>query len=202
MRTLPALGTLALIGTLLAASAASADAVLSDRLVIIDAAGKTILDVTRNESTPSLPELAISSGRLLVPHNERNVSAGVILTDKDNPDFNSDHIMLRVVSGKETDALTFVFKSNRDEKSLKIPGDFPKGAPRMEETGQLQDITADLFPQWAAAQQAAPYTVEVQSDLDKPDHGPEPASLTLFGLGALALGGYAWRRRRSVPPPG
>jgi hypothetical protein len=127
-----------------------------------------------------------------------NVNAGLILLDANNPDLISDWVRVRVFPGKKQDTLYITFKSNPDEKSLALPRDFPKGAPRMAETGQLQNVTADLFPKYAAAKVAPPFTVQVQSDLDKPADTPEPASLALLGTGMLAMGGYAWRRRRQA----
>jgi hypothetical protein len=197
---------LTLLGVLLAVGTANAEPILSDRVVITAADGKVIVDVTRSESTPNLPELGISSGPLKVPHNAMNVDAGLILLDANNHDLISDWIRVRVFSGKKQDTLYITFKSNPDEKSLKLPPDFPKGAPRIAETGQLQDVTADLFPKYAAVNAASPFTVQVQSDLDRPvppDPGkpapaPEPASLALLGTGMLAVGGYVWRRRRQA----
>jgi hypothetical protein len=206
MKTTWAVGALSLLGLLLATTPAKADPILSDRLVITDPTGKVILDVKRFESTPSLPELGISSGSLVVPHNALNVAAGVILTDPGHPDFNSDWIKVSVHSGKKNDKITIVFKSNPDEKSLNIPKDFPKGAQRIAETGQLQDLTAYLFPKYAAAGIQAPFKVEAMSDDDRPGkvgvgdvpQVPEPASLALLATGALALGGCAWRKRRKA----
>jgi hypothetical protein len=197
---------LTLLGVLLAVGTANADPILSDRVVITAADGKVILDVTRNESTKNLPELGISSGPLQVPHNSMNVEAGLILLDAKNPDIISDWIRVRVISRDKKDTLFITFKSNPDEKFLKLPPDFLKGAPRIAETGQLQDVTAVLFPKYAAAKVAPPFTVQVQSDLDQGDprgpgdthHAPEPASLALLGTGMLALGGYVWRRRRQA----
>jgi hypothetical protein len=191
---------LSLPGVLLAAAAAHADPIFSDRIIITDAGGKKILDVTRNDSTPSLPELAVSSGQLIVPHNQMNIPSGVILTEPNNADVISDYVKLSVISGKQNDKLIIVFKSlPEDKKRLHLPGDFPKGAPRVAETGQLQDVTADLFPMWAKAGLAPPFTVQVQSvDPPKPDKNPEPASLTLLGVGLLtAAGGVCFRRRRA-----
>jgi hypothetical protein len=200
MRTPQTVATLTLLGVLLAAGTASAEPILSDRVVITAADGKVIVDATRNESTPNLPELGISSGPLKVPHNAMNVNAGLILVDANNPNIISDWMRVRVFSGKKHDTLYITFKSNPDEKSLKLPADFPKGAPRIAETGQLQNVTAYLFPKYADAKVPPPFTVQVQSDLDKPDPAPapEPASLALLGTGLLALGGYAWRRRRQA----
>jgi hypothetical protein len=204
MRTPQTVRRLALLGVLLAAGTANADPILSDRVVITAADGKVLLDVKRSESTPNLPELGISSGPLKVPHNAMNVDAGLILLDANNHDLISDWIRVRVFSGKKHDTLYITFKSNPDEKTLNLPKDFPKGAPRIAETGQLQNVTADLFPKYAAAGVAPPYTVQVQSDLDKPGQldphkpapAPEPASLALLGTGMLALGGCVWRKRR------
>ena len=53
MRTPRIIGVLSLFGVLLAAGSTGAAPVFSDRIVITDAAGKTILDVTRNESEPN-----------------------------------------------------------------------------------------------------------------------------------------------------
>jgi hypothetical protein len=199
MRTPWILGVLSLCGVLLGAGAGRAEPIFSDRIIVTDAAGKTILDVTRNESTPNLPELAVTTGGLVVPHNKLNVAAGVILTDAKNPDFNSDYVKVSVASGRVNDTLFIVFKSNPDEKSLALPNDFPKdAAARIAETGQLQDVTANLFPAYANAGQAAPFEVQVQSDLDKPAPAPEPATLTLFAAGALAVGACAWRNRRAT----
>jgi hypothetical protein len=203
MRTPRTIGLLSLLGMLLAAGTARPDPIFSDRLIITDAAGKKILDVTRNDATPNLPELAISSGNLVVPHSDLNVDAGLMLTEPNNPDLISDWIRVRVHSGKTKDRLVIVFKSAPDDKTVKLPGDFPKGAARLAETGQLQNVTGDLFPKYAAANQAAPFTAEVQSALDKGNGGPEPAgkapeptSLALLGTGALALA--AWRLRRRL----
>jgi hypothetical protein len=194
---------LALLGVLLAVGTAKAEPIPSDRVVITAANGKVILDVTRSESTPNLPELGISSGHLKVPHNAMNVNAGLILLDANNPNLISDWVRVRVFPGKKEDTLYITFKSNPDEKSLRLPRDFPKGAPRIAETGQLQNVTADLFPKYAAANVPPPFTVQVQSDLDQPAPrdpapAPEPASLALLGTGMLALGGYVWRRRRQA----
>jgi hypothetical protein len=199
MRAPLTVGSLALLAAVCAAGSAAADPILSDRVIITDAKGTEIVNATREENAKHPPELGIASGPLKVPHNALNVDAAFVLTDKDKPDLNSDWMRLRVFSGRVTDTLYFTFKSNPDEKSLKLPGDFLKDAPRLAETGQLQDVTALLFPKWAAAGKAPPFTVEVMSDLDKKaDHAPEPAGLTLLGLGAAALGGYAWRRRRAA----
>jgi hypothetical protein len=206
MKATRTVGALSLLGLLLATTPAKADPMLSDRLIITDPAGKVVLDVKRFESTPSLPELGISSGSLVVPHSALNVAAGVILTDPKNPDFNSDWIKVSVHQGKKNDKITIVFKSNPDEKSLNIPKDFPKGAPRIAETGQLQDLTAFLFPKYTADGKQAPFKIEVMSDDDRPgkvgpaDVGqvPEPASLALLATGALAVGACAWRKRRKA----
>jgi hypothetical protein len=197
---------LPLLGALLAVGTANADPILSDRVVITAADGTVIVDATRSESTPNLPELGISSGPLKVPHNAMNVNAALILVDANNHDLISDWVRVRVHPGKKQDALYITFKSNPDEKSLKLPSDFLKDAPRITETGQLQNVTAYLFPQYALATVPPPFKVQVQSDLDQPvpgnpgklDTAPEPASLALLGTGMLAVGGYVWRRRRQA----
>jgi len=203
MRASRTVGPLALLAALAAAGSAAADPILSDRVIITDDAGKVILDVTRNEGPEDLPEPGISSGPLKAPHSPRNVEANFVLTDKDDPDFNSDWMRLRVVGRRDFDILLFVFMSNRYGRPLHLPGDFPADSPRLAETGELRDVTALLFPRWAAAGKAAPFTVQVQSDLDAAkdgsDHAPEPASLTLLALGAAAVGAHAWRRRRPGP---
>jgi PEP-CTERM motif len=201
----PTIAVLSLLGVLLAASTANAEPIFSDRLVITAADGTVVVDVKRFESTPSLPELAITSGPLRVPHDDMNVDAGVILTEPKDDDFNSDWVRVSVSAGRRQDVLHILFKSDPDEKSLKIPKDFPKNPARIAETGELQDVTDLLFPQYAAAGKAAPFTVEVQSGVDADEVGfvppvlvgraPEPASLALLTTGVLTLGCYAWRRR-------
>jgi hypothetical protein len=206
MRTPQSARACSLIALLLAAAAAHAEPTPSDRLVITAADGTVVLDTTLPEGAPGHPERRIASGQLRVPHNALNVTAGVILTDPETG-LASDWLRLTVIPHKKDDMLRFVFRSDRDGKSLKIPKHFPAGAPRIVETGQLQDVTALLFPLYKQAGQAPPFTVQVLSDPDKPDpprlaHAPAPASLALLSTGLLTLGGYAWRRRRQASRTG
>jgi hypothetical protein len=204
MKTPRSAGACSLFALLLAAGVARAEPIPSDRLVITAADGAVVLDKVLLEGKPGHPERRIASGQLRVPHNALNVRAGVILTDPGTGQA-SDWLRLTVDHHKTDDVLRFVFRSDRDGKSLKIPKHFPAGAPRVAETGQLQDVTALLFPLYAQAGQAPPFTVQVLSDPDQPDPGPRiasvpaPASLALLSTGLLTLGGYAWRRRRARP---
>jgi hypothetical protein len=201
MRTPQSARACSLFALLLAAGVAHAEPIPSDRLVITAAGGAVVLDTVLLEGAPGHPERRIHSGQLRVPHNALNVPAGVILTDPATG-LASDWLRLTVVPHKKDDMLRFVFRSDRDGKSLKIPKHFPAGAPRIAETGQLQDVTALLFPLYAQAGQAPPFTVQVLSDTDKPAprlaHAPGPGSLAVLSTGLLTLGGYAWRRRRQA----
>src|SRR5262245_52497685 len=109
MRASKTVGSLALLAALAAADSAAADPILSDRVSITHDGGKVILDVTRNEGSEEQPELGVSLGPLKVPHSPLNVDAGFVLTDKDDPDFNSDWMRLRVAGRKDFDILLFVF---------------------------------------------------------------------------------------------
>jgi len=207
MRTPQSAGACSLFALLLAAGVARAEPIPSDRLVVTAAGGAVVLDKVLLEGAPGHPERRIHLAQLRVPHNALNVSAGVILTDPDTG-LASDWLRLSVVPHKKDDMLRFVFRSDRDGKSLTIPKHFPAGAPRIAETGDLQDVTALLFPLYARAGQAPPFTVQVLSDAEKSDQGvhiasvPGPGSLALLGTGLLTLGGYAWRRRRQAPRAG
>jgi hypothetical protein len=57
--------------------------------------------------------------------------------------------------------------------------------PTQTETGQFQNMYGGL-----------PDTFNFSSDVDNPI--PEPASLTVLGIGAANLAGYGWRRRRQT----
>jgi hypothetical protein len=215
MKTPRPLGALSLFGLLLTVAAVQADPVFSDQVIIKDAAGNTIVNTTRNDSTPSLPELAVTSGPLKIPYNKLDHSFGVVFTDPGNPKFISDWLKVTVHHHpkKNTDTLYIVFKSSPDEQSMKLPRDFPEHYVTIAETGQLQDVTADLFPKYTKAGVAPPFTVQIKS-VDPPPPPPvgglpggvgvgaaavpEPASLTLFGLGLLGLGGAAWRKQRKA----
>ena len=72
------------------------------------------------------------------------------------------------------------------------PSQFPN-ATYLQETNGLFDATLYL----SVALQDLGYRAVFQSDLDA-QSVPEPATLTLLGLGALGLAGYAWRRKKQL----
>jgi hypothetical protein len=72
------------------------------------------------------------------------------------------------------------------------PSQFPN-ATYLQETNGLFDATLYL----SVALQDSGFRAVFQSDLDA-QSVPEPATLTLLGLGALGLAGYAWRRKKQL----
>lgn len=65
------------------------------------------------------------------------------------------------------------------------------------ETGQFQQVLNHSFFYPGGNDQ---YIYNVRSDVNETGENavPEPASMTLMGLGALSLVGYGWRRRKAV----
>jgi PEP-CTERM motif len=108
----------------------------------------------------------------------------------------SDQILITVSRPVGTELLNATFELRSD------PGPFidPKGTQipilqTLQETGSPQDITNFIFNPKADnlnGQQVTAFRVWVISDVEPV---PEPGSLTLLGLGTLAVGGYGWLRR-------
>jgi hypothetical protein len=89
----------------------------------------------------------------------------------------SDRIL---ITANGTNTLDIQFQSDPDI-TLGMVNPFPSQV----ETGQFQNMYGGL-----------PDTFNFSSDVDAPI--PEPASLTVLGIGAASLAGYSWRKRRQM----
>lgn len=170
--------------------------VASDRLVVKDPAGN-ILPVTdangiilpdgilfegQEATNPPAGSNLIVFNSAPVPNDPRlvsNISVQLLEPDGVTP---SD-VVFSGASGRPTPDTTLVEIVLASDFGGPLGSFGTPGGGGLVETGELQDITPLLFPNFPLG--TAPFTVFVQSDLEPV---PEPGTLLLFGATALSLG--------------